>query len=162
MGGVNSQAVWLAVRIGYNHSVWAVVWGLTPWSRICPSRVWCLWRPPFGYGTCTENEVALYCSLKPVIWCVGSGSSWERLWWESVTDTFWGCLLGATKWLMVGCCLCRDCVHMNVNVAKLWIEAGFYQYQAKGRSYKGARHPKTHPHLLVAHKTQPLKEPQAV
>lgn len=39
--------------------------GLTPLSRIFPTRTWCLPRPPCGCAACGANWIMLWCGSRP-------------------------------------------------------------------------------------------------
>lgn len=50
-----------AVKIGPNHSLWAAVCRLAPWSSICSRALWRPLRLSFGCAACRVNWVVLFC-----------------------------------------------------------------------------------------------------
>ena len=95
--------------IGYNHSIQAVVQGLTPWSSICHRGFWCLPRSPFWCVACGTYWVVFCYGPKVTSGCVGSGSSWEGLHSRLMSDTACGWLTVPVRSYKAICncsCLC--------------------------------------------------------
>lgn len=67
----------------------AVRIGMTPWCRICPSRVWCHLRLCFGCATRGANPVVLCSGLQSATRRAGAGASWKELQGRSMSEAAW-------------------------------------------------------------------------
>lgn len=93
--------------IGHAHCAWAAVWGLIPGAEFVPAESDTCGELALDMPRVQKEHWVVFCGLQSATWCVGFGASYERLWWELMSETLPLTSLGLpVKNYTVGYCLC--------------------------------------------------------